>query len=235
KSSLCSSNGQVILPSISNPPPHLLSLYSGGDPESNRFLTAIRMFNNLFAFVSTGADIDTTANGRGPGAFRLHGELYHQIGSLLPGPMYPPKFAQVYVHDPDFDTQLNRRLSNVVHPGIKPSPKHDANIVQKLQAIINTCNPYAKQFTSVGERLRSSPTTTLHMSIIHNRANNDRTYSLPTVNEIALIIPGPQPEPAAHDRDIIVQVRNNEETPQFQRISAYHPSYWALAYPLLFP
>ncbi|KAK1394862.1 hypothetical protein POM88_013918 [Heracleum sosnowskyi] len=45
----------------------------------------IRTYNNIFAFVSFGGDVDTSADtGQGPFVFRVKGHTYHDIGSLAP-------------------------------------------------------------------------------------------------------------------------------------------------------
>ena len=38
-------------------------------------------------------------HGVGPYVFKLHGELSHSIGSLLPAEGEPPVYAQLYIYD----------------------------------------------------------------------------------------------------------------------------------------
>ena len=54
-----------------------------------------------------GGKVDDTINrqGRGPYVFRLHGQTYHRIGSLLPEAGAAPKFAQLYIYDTDNETE----------------------------------------------------------------------------------------------------------------------------------
>jgi hypothetical protein len=54
--------------------------------------------------------------------YKLHGELYHFMESLLPGEGETPKFAQIYIHDP--------QTQNVEHFAF--TDQLDANIVEKL-------------------------------------------------------------------------------------------------------
>ena len=64
----------------------------------------------MFAFTSPGIKIDTSYNiGRGPPTFRIHGQTHHLIGSLIPMPNSPPKFAQLYIYDTN--NEINNRLS----------------------------------------------------------------------------------------------------------------------------
>ncbi|GKD69156.1 hypothetical protein Tco_1323246, partial [Tanacetum coccineum] len=47
-------------------------------------------YNSMFAFTSMGGKVDDTVNyGRGPFCYRIHGENYHKVGSLLPGTVNP--------------------------------------------------------------------------------------------------------------------------------------------------
>ena len=47
-----------------------------------------------------GGKIDASVNQtKGPRTFRLSGQNYHKIGSLLPTKGSTPKFAQLYIYD----------------------------------------------------------------------------------------------------------------------------------------
>lgn len=62
--------------------------------------------------MSMGGKIDKTINiGTAPPIFRLFGQNYLRIGSLLPDDAAPPKVAQLYI----YDTQngISNRLSTV--------------------------------------------------------------------------------------------------------------------------
>ncbi|GKD01759.1 hypothetical protein Tco_1172033, partial [Tanacetum coccineum] len=63
--------------------------------ESMSFIDNIRHYNSVFAFTSMGCQIDDSVNfGHGPFCYRIHGENYHRLGSLLSGTDNTPKFAQ---------------------------------------------------------------------------------------------------------------------------------------------
>lgn len=52
----------------------------------------------MFQFTSTGDKIDNTINrGSAPYCFRLHGQNYLFVGSLVPLDDSTPKFCQVYI------------------------------------------------------------------------------------------------------------------------------------------
>jgi hypothetical protein len=60
----------------------------------------IRQYNCLFAFTSMGAHIDRSVNdGRAPPLFKIHDQVYHRVGSLLPSDDGSPKFIQLYIYD----------------------------------------------------------------------------------------------------------------------------------------
>ena len=72
------------------------------------------------------------------------------------------------------------------------------------------------------------------MNLVLPETRANRTENLPTVNEVAVLIPDSQGQSIlllTIGRDIILQRRGGT----LQRISETHPSYDALQYPLLFP
>lgn len=102
KFSLCCMQGKVQLPKLKDPPRVLLNLLRNLDVKSKHFQDNIRLYNMMFSFTSMGGKVDSSMNkGRGPYVFRLHGQNYHRIGSLLPDRGCSPKFSQLYI----FDTQ----------------------------------------------------------------------------------------------------------------------------------
>ncbi|KAL5162368.1 ATP-dependent DNA helicase pif1 [Glycine soja] len=80
------------------------------DPKTKNFQQYIRIYNLMFAFTSPGIKFDKSYNtGKGPPTFRIHRQTHHLIGSLLPMPNNPPKFAQLYIYDTD--NEIINRLS----------------------------------------------------------------------------------------------------------------------------
>ncbi|XP_038684811.1 uncharacterized protein LOC119984775 isoform X1 [Tripterygium wilfordii] len=58
----------------------------------------------MFVFTSLGGKIDRTTNdSQGPFVFKLGGQSYHRIGSLLPMDGEAPKFTQLYIQDTDHE------------------------------------------------------------------------------------------------------------------------------------
>ncbi|GMF82124.1 unnamed protein product [Phytophthora fragariaefolia] len=110
----------------------------------------------------------------------------HYMGSMLPyvdrrtGERVPPKFAQIYIVDPDMQERANRRK------GIFD----DLNMVA-LQDIENMmCNPFAQQFLNFGQKLRDDLTRGMQVKdiryVLHSRPSEPRTYNLPTGSEVGV-------------------------------------------------
>jgi len=67
---------------------------------------------------------------------------------------------------------------------------------------------------------------------LHLREGTDgKRYNLPTVDEIAAVIPGDGSEDVGEHRDMVLRLREGG----LQCISHLHPSYLPLHYVLLFP
>ncbi|XP_028085778.1 uncharacterized protein LOC114286752 [Camellia sinensis] len=190
------------------------------------FLEKIRMYNSMLSFTSMGGKVDhSVSDGRGPYAFRISGENYHRIGSLLPTPGEKPKFSQLYIYDTEHE--LQNRLDVIGQTSTNISGIN-LSILEGLQEMLNAVNPYVKIFRSTGDLLRDRNVLNLHVRILNSRG--ERQYIRPTANEVAAIIIGDDAGTETH-RDIIVQKNDGI----LKRISEIHPSYVPLQYPLLFP
>lgn len=105
--SLCCARGKVKLGNeLQNPPKLLMDLINRDHPKSSSFIDNIRRYNSMFSFTSMGAKQDMSVNkGRGPYCYRIQGQNYHRMGSLLPEEGKPPMFAQLYIYDTDNEIQ----------------------------------------------------------------------------------------------------------------------------------
>lgn len=101
KFGMCCGDGDVQLPFLRTPPIFLNQLMFGNaSPQCKNFQQHIRLYNSMFAFTSPGFKVDkNTRKGRGPPTIRIQGQSCHRIGSMLPLPGLPPKFAQLYIYD----------------------------------------------------------------------------------------------------------------------------------------
>ena len=97
---MCCGNGDIQLPAIAPPPEQLYYFFAGSTPKAQHFCENIRQYNVALAFTSLGVKVDDTVNagGGGPPTFCIHGELHHQLGSLLPRNGECPVYAQLYIY-----------------------------------------------------------------------------------------------------------------------------------------
>ncbi|PNY07550.1 helicase-like protein [Trifolium pratense] len=228
KFSLCCSQGDIELAPYKQLPQPLYNLYHGRDSRSNFFIENIRSFNSMFAFTSMGGRIHTSINsGNAPPAFVLNGENYHLIGSLLPLPDRPPKFAQLYIYDTE--NEISNRMSSV---GMTDDPvAFKSSIVRDIRYALDSCgNPYVRMYAMLRDTIHFQEAPTVKLRLLGKRSRDGRRYNLPSVSEVAALIVGDF-DAADFDRDIIVQT----QTGLLQRVSTFEPCYWPLQYPLLFP
>ncbi|RYR18892.1 hypothetical protein Ahy_B03g063507 [Arachis hypogaea] len=105
-------DGKIELPLLSLPPDELIQLHTGGDQRSIHFLKNIRAFNSMVCFTSMAEKIDHGVNnGTAPPIFKLGGQNYHRIGSLLPPDSLRPTFAQLYIYDTK--NEIDNRISTL--------------------------------------------------------------------------------------------------------------------------
>lgn len=97
----CCLSGKISLPLLREPPQILKQLLSASDNTAKYFRENIRKFNNAFAFVSVGVNVDDRlmqGNG-GPPVFKANGVCCHRMGALAPPLDGRLGFAQIWIHD----------------------------------------------------------------------------------------------------------------------------------------
>ena len=112
------------------------------------FKKNIRQYNMAFAFTSVRVNIDRSVlNGSGTYAFRISCELRHLSGGLLPPPGHAPRYAQLYIHDPQ-DQSAHREGRN-----------HNLNpvVMTLIQGILNQSHPYAELYKQAFQIMREKP------------------------------------------------------------------------------
>jgi len=222
--STCCAKGKVILPPLQKLPSPLDILLTGNDSRSRLFKQNIRMYNSALSFTSIGVNVDQEVTGTsGVYTFRIHGEMYHRIGTLLPNSETPPQFAQIYIYDTDHELQ-NR--SNAT-----PNFNLDSTILAELQQMLHDINPYVNIFRQAGNLLKQNPLLDLKLIITNNRTKDSRRYNTPSASEVAAIMIGDGQETENQNRDIMLQPHEGG----IQRISEIHRAYTPLHYVLMFP
>ena len=93
---MCCSGGKVRIPKLEPLPEPLYSLIMGFSAESKHFLSNIRRYNNCFQMTSFGASSVVAFRGGFSSTFKVQGQVYHTVGSLLAPQGEDPKFLQIY-------------------------------------------------------------------------------------------------------------------------------------------
>lgn len=190
--SLCCGQGKVVLPKLKETPPELTLLF---DCDDDLFIKNIRIYNNAFAFTSMGGKIDKTYNnGGGPYVFILHGQTYHQIGSLHPEVGKKAVFSQLYMFDNE--RELEERL-NFPSNG----DKLDKDITVSLTTMLHRDNELAKTFKHARDRFKDVDLVQGKLHLVANRQTDGRNSNNPTTAyEFAALVAD---DDLSNNRDIV--------------------------------
>ncbi|KAJ6631877.1 hypothetical protein B0H10DRAFT_1635821, partial [Mycena sp. CBHHK59/15] len=212
---MCCNHGKVVLAALKDLPPDLETLFVDDTAQAKEFRKNMAQYNTALSFTSLGDH--SINNGGGPPIFRIHGELCHLAGALLPSPGQRPAYAQLYIYEPR--AALEHRMQS--------NSNLQRDTMEILQRVIRETHQYAPLFFHSHEVLaNSADDVSVRLRVApgaHARRGN-----LPTVDEVAVILPNQQ---TMEPRDIIVRRRNGP----LIRISDLHPAYTPLYYVLLFP
>lgn len=215
--SVCCRQGKVKLDPISQPPDLLQKLLLGNHQYSAHFKANIRRYNSSLAFTSVGVKLDKSTTGNGVYQFRMQGGIYHQLGPLYPQNNEPPKFAQIYIHDTEYQLTRRMELFNELNP----------ELLKQFQAMMLACNPYVNLYKDAATYMQDK-SESVKLVLRHDRNYDPRRYNLPTASEIAVLMPDEQ---RAAYRDIVL----HKTLGGIRRISQFHPLYDPLHYVLLHP
>ncbi|CAG8641984.1 uncharacterized protein OCT59_003245 [Rhizophagus irregularis] len=203
---MCCAGGKVHLPPVLDPPPYLLDLYTSFHSEAISFQKNIRAYNGILACSSFGANIDESFQGQGVSNFKIHGRIYHRIGSLMLDEGQKPVFAQLYIYDSDHENNNRLRIMRDLN----------AKILQNLQNMLDTYNPYIQNFRQVRDLLQNdADSADISMRIYCDRLNDACRYNGPAASDVAAIMVGDGYEVKPSNRDIILNFRDGT----LQRIS----------------
>ncbi|GKB14094.1 DNA helicase PIF1, ATP-dependent [Tanacetum coccineum] len=200
--SLCCQRGKVLLPRFHDTPPPLNHLLSHDQPSIAKFREQIRVYNSMFCFTSFGAKIyHSIYTGRAPYTFRINGQNYHRMGSLLPKEGMQPRFSQLYF----FDTQNEVKNRTSAFIDKETSEGVDKHIVGNLISMLDQYSPVSQAFRMARDwcNTHNSPDFRLRL---HSERKTTRD--------------------AHPTRDIIVERKDTGP----QRVLELHPSYMALYY-----
>ena len=138
-------SGKVRLPELQLPPALLLTYLSGEPADSAEFFKNIRRYNSVFQMTSFGGKV-CMGNAWMP-TFKVQGQIYHQIRSLMPAAVnMPPKFLQLYFVG-NTDAEVDARC-NIFGVGGDGKPKLNRNIVA-FRNVLHQYNPYIWELKEV--------------------------------------------------------------------------------------
>nr|XP_011470726.1 PREDICTED: uncharacterized protein LOC101313170 isoform X1 [Fragaria vesca subsp. vesca] len=218
----CCQEGRIRLPSVKPTPDFLEYLLDPNNGiECVNFRKNIRGYNTMFAFTSIGANVDTTVNdGHGPYVFKISGQIYHLMGSLVPPQGECPKFAQLYIHDTENEVVNRQRVIDGLDP----------DVISKLIDMFDGNNELVQYYRSIRAKYDDDSLRSFNLTIIDSEVASDRQYDVPSSSEVAGLIVGDiglyEPE-----RDIVVEGIDSG----LQRVSRLHPKFMSFQYPVLFP
>lgn len=181
-----------------------------------------------FAFTSMGAYIDRSSNmSRGPPIFRINGQIHHRIGSLLPTPGHPPKFAELYIYDTD--NKVANRIC-ALHLDDNIERYLDPDIVAGLINMLDEFNHLLQQFRIARDRLIGYENEHVAIRIVGPVDGDGPQLDLPIVDQLAALLVTDFSIQTS-SRDIVV----HDMSCGLCQISSLHPAFMALQYRLLFP
>ncbi|KAJ6462878.1 hypothetical protein C8R45DRAFT_752003, partial [Mycena sanguinolenta] len=219
KFGMCCNQGKVVLQELNVLPPDLEKLFAEDSTQAKEFRKNIAQYNTALSFTSLGVKEDRSINnGGGPPIFRIHGELCHRAGALLPSAGQQPTYAQLYIYEPR--VALDHRMEN------NTNLRRDT--MEILQRVIRDNHQYAPLFRHAHEVLAGLNADDVSVRLRVAPGVHARRGNLPTADEVAVILPNDQ---SSQPRDIILRRRNGP----LLRISDLHPAYSPLYYVLLFP
>ena len=225
---LCCQQGKI---KFSTPKPTPVFLDSLLDPNGGKkslsFRENIRAYNSMFSFTSMGAKVDNSINHRSsPYIFKISGQVYHLMGSLLPVDNESPKFAQLYVYDTYNETKNRLRAVNCD----RTNEKLDSTIVENLIKMFDESNELVKLFRTARDKFENDGLINFKMMLLGRQPNDGKQYDQPTSDEIGGLIVG-DIGLSDSNRDIIIDCKSEG----LRRVTKLNPKFMALQYPILFP
>ncbi len=115
----CCKKDDVTLPPFRETPPFLRHFLISNDTVCKRFRTNIRQYNTAFAYTSTVHKADPRLNPNPANtSFQIQGELHHYQGPLQPREGNQPRYAQLFLYNPQFATAIRGLQNNNLYPNL---------------------------------------------------------------------------------------------------------------------
>ena len=217
----CCGNGKIDPPGIQAPPQPLLELMEGKTTKAKKFLKKIRSFNHAFNMCSFRAKQVKQESGF-PGAFKVQGMIYHQMGALEASKEGDEKFLQIYFIG-NHEEQTDRRCAII--------QDLDREIVRELQEMLHQHNDLINGFKTALEKENLDEDVQIVIRADAKAPGQHKgTMNAPTTNEVAVLLTNEK----AGKRDIVLQKKSGDPN-SLTLIDSGHRKYDALMYPLILP
>ena len=238
QSSLCCAGGKVQLEPLPDPPPTLRQLWTEDSTEAKIFRRHSRQLNSALALASQTVQEVRPPQGEYCPSVVIQGRLYHRLGPLRARDGEVPKFAQLYINDPqceDPEAEAALRLGHVRLGARTPAATRRVllELLQHLQQLLRDHNPLVRDFIMASEVPEDEvePLQLVISAEARPAGEHARRYNRPEgMQEVAVLI---GEEPAR--QDIILRRRAVGDGADLAKISDCHRAYEALHFVLLFP
>ena len=224
--SMCCGQGKVNLDPFPKPPAAINELFKGNTPESKLFRENARSINGAVCLTSMKAKEQQMQSGFQPSVI-IGGRIQHMMGPLEADDGTSPKFAQLYIKDPQLEN--SQRFESMSLPaGMSTSNKQRMKeVLRKVQDDLHRVNPYVKDFLQVKElQADEMPQGSIVISAKNRPAGeHTRRYNEQlNLNEVSILT---NIEP----HDLVIQKRSGG----VQSVSSLNPKGMPLHFTLLFP
>ena len=171
---MCCYQGKVSLPPIQPPPIELSQFLHSQEPLGKKFCKHICNYNNALAMTYVGRKLDHSLNkqGGGPYSFRLHGELIHRVGSLMPPEGQTPVYSQLYIYD-------GAQQAHEHHAGIIWNSTLDSGTLCELQDMLWHSHPGVALYKQAYQLTCAIPSEQQCCIALHFDATCDRCHYQP--------------------------------------------------------
>ena len=231
----CCCNGRIKLAPLSELPEQLFRLFYPSQEENSSFTSEVEyskfFFNNIrginssFAMTSTGiSDQFINVLGAGRPILKVHGSIYHKIGSLLPKGTRPHNFAQIYFLSNE--KQFSRRQT-----WITDNSWARDHVLSEVHDVMQF-NTLVKIWKVAQERVSNKDDFRLvFRADVPDRKLHKKTQNKPSPSDFAVFLPFSNYNKRIQKRDIEVEHRSSG----LKTLRTHHALVDPLSYPLFFP
>ena len=224
RTTICCSDGKVVLTPFPRPPEALMNLWIGNDSRSRLVKGHSRQLNNALSLSSLQVN-ERNLQGFNPSVI-FQGKYHMRTGALLPATGEQPVYAQLYVYDANLES--TQRFQNMRIPGSTTNAQKGVlkKVLKIAQDVIHEHNPYVQDFKQIIEMSDDDVAEgAIVISAKGPREEHARRYNAPTnLNEVCILM-----NPGKHD--LVVQKRGGG----LQYVSDLNPSGMPMHFTLLFP